>query len=130
MDQTSDHFLDWARNPSRTLEERYGIVRLLEEVYRRYYRGKDKDPFDWQSIQRTREARKFNPAYDPQPDLPKLRIVAELLPQVEALHFDSFGDDRPLRNLAFLAFVPQLQELKLRCFEMERLDDQPVVGDG
>lgn len=123
MEQTTNRFFDWAQDPSRTLEERFGIVRLMEEVYQHHYRGEDRENLDWRVMQQVREARKFNPAYDPRPDARKLRATADLLPQVEELRLEtSLRDDRPLRDIAVLAFLPGLRSLVLRGFEGDRLD--------
>jgi hypothetical protein len=35
-DTSSDEFYAWTTDPSRTLEERYGILQLLEFVYVRH----------------------------------------------------------------------------------------------
>ncbi|MES2439937.1 MAG: hypothetical protein V4584_12750 [Verrucomicrobiota bacterium] len=122
MNKIEHDFLSWANDPARTLEERYGILRLAEFTYMRYYQGADKTPLDWATASKAHEQRLYNPAYQPFIDEKQLRITAELLPRVEELNLDPIGEDRPLRNLAFLAFVPNVTSLRLHSFEREDLD--------
>lgn len=122
MTKTSDDFLTWARDPGRTLEERYGLLRLVEFAIHRYGPRDDKAYLDFDRIRKMREARRFNPAYSPTIDDAKLEITARHLAEIEALDLDEWGDERPIRNLDFLAFMPGLKELKLRGIEIDRLD--------
>lgn len=117
-----ENFLAWAENSSRTVEERYGILRLIEYVYDYHYRGTDKVQKNYEADRLMREDRRFNAAYVPVIDPALLRITAGLLPGVHKLALDHFGEERPIRDLSFLAFMPQLLELKLRDVEMDRLE--------
>lgn len=120
-DTSADAFYAWATDPSRTLEERYGILQLLEFVYARHYRGEDKPSHNYQADQRRREARRFNPAYQPVIDPQRVRLVASLLPQVQSVDFNHYNNDRPIRDLSFLRFLPWLQALSLQEIEVPRL---------
>lgn len=118
----TDDFLTWAEDPARTLEERYGILRLVEYTWHHCYRSPDKPMFDWQAMRKVKEKRYFNPAWQPRIDPWQLRVTANLLPQIARLAFDAHTEDRPLRDLSFLAFLPDLAELALAGIEMETLE--------
>lgn len=122
MSTVADDFLTWAADPSRTLEERYGIVRLNEAVYERYYAGPDKQRLSAEASIRQREDRRYNAAYEPVIDAHRLRITADLLPKVTELAFYNFGVDRPMGDISFLRFVPGLTRLTLEGLEVESLD--------
>ena len=123
MDTTSlsDDFLHWARDSARTLEERFGILRFMEAAYVQHYRGPDKVGGDWKASMILREKRRFDAAFRPVLDEKRLRLVADLLPDIMSLDLGSSSDDRPLRDLGVLRFLPQLTELKLADLEMEDL---------
>lgn len=121
-DTTADAFHAWATDPCRTLEERYGILQLLEFVYARYYRGEDKISHNFEADQLRREARRFNPAYQPVLDPQRVRLVASLLPEVKAVEVDPWSGDRPTRDLSVLRFLPWIENLQLRNLELPRLD--------
>lgn len=122
MSTVADDFLSWAADPSRTLEERYGILRLTEAVYDRYYTGPDKQHLSVEASISRREDRRYNAAYEPVIDADKLHITADLLPKVTELAFHNFGVDRCLGDLSFLRFVPGLTRLTLEGLELESLD--------
>lgn len=121
-DTSADVFFAWATDPSRTLEERYGILQLLEFVYARHYRGEDKPSFNFEADQLRREARRFNPAYQPVLDPQRVRLVATLLHLVQSVEFNNYRNDRPIRDLSVLRFLPWLQSLTLQGIELPRLD--------
>jgi hypothetical protein len=121
-DTSADGFYAWATDPSRTLEERYGILQLLEFVYARHYRGEDKPRHNYEADKFRREARRFNPAYQPVLDPQRVRLVASLLPQVQSVEFDHYSNDRPIRDLSVLRFLPWLQALNVQGIELPRLD--------
>ncbi len=121
-DTSADAFYAWATDPSRTLEERYGILQLLEFVYARHYRGEDRVSTNYEADKFRREARRFNPAYQPVLDPQRVRLVAALLPQVQSVDFDHYSNDRPIRDLSVLRFLPWLQALTVQGIELPRLD--------
>lgn len=121
-DNSADVFFAWATDPSRSLEERYGILQLLEFVYARHYRGEDKVSRSFEADQVRREARRFNPAYQPVLDPQRVRIVATLLHQVQSVEFNNYRNDRPIRDLSVLRFLPWLQSLNVQGIEIPRLD--------
>ena len=122
MEKVSEEFLAWAEDPARSVEERYGIVRLTEYVYRTCYRGADKVQRGYEEERQMREDRCYDAAYDPVPDAAMLRITAEFLPGLTKLELETHLTDRPIRDLGVLAFVPGIEELKLKDIEMDRLE--------
>lgn len=122
MSTVADEFLSWASDPSRTLEERYGIVRLIEAVCERYHTGPDKQRLSVEDSIRQREDRRYNAAYVPVIEPDRLHITADLLPKVTELAFHNFGLDRPMGDISFLRFVPRLTSLTLEGLEVESLD--------
>jgi len=121
-DTSAASFHAWATHPDRTLEERYGILQLLEFVYARHYRGEDKVSLRFEADQLRREARRFNPAYQPVLDPQRVQLVATLLPQVQVIEFYHYSNYRPIRDLSFLRFLPWLQALTVQGLELPRLD--------
>lgn len=122
MKDLSNAFLTWAGDSNRTLEERYGILRLVEYVWHYCYRSPDKPMLDWRTMQKTKEKRLYNPAFQPQIDPRQLQVTADLLPEVSRVAFEAHAEDRPLRDLSFLAFLPNLQVFDLAGIEMESLE--------
>ncbi|MBE2287244.1 MAG: hypothetical protein IAE77_27565 [Prosthecobacter sp.] len=122
MSTVADDFLTWATDSSRTLEERFGILRLVECVYSRYYRGPDKRPVNYEAERHRLEDRRYNAVFEPVWDDEDLRLAAGLLPQVLEIDLHQYSNDRPLRDLGFLRFVPHLTSLKLAQIEVESLD--------
>ncbi len=122
MSTVADDFLAWALDSSRTLEERFGILRLIEAVYPRYYSGPDKKPTNYEADRLRREDRSFNAAFVPAWDENDLRIIAKLLPQVLELDVHNYGAERPLRDLTFLRYLPGLTSLKIGQVEVDSLD--------
>ena len=129
MDTVSEDFLTWAEDPARSVEERYCIVRLTEYVYHSCYQAPDKVWPGFEEESRMREDRCYDAAYDPVPDPVMLRIAAGLLPTLTKLALDTHLTDRPIRDLSVLAFMPRIQELKLKDIEIDRLDALRYLPD-
>lgn len=121
VENIGTRFLTWASDSSRTLEERYGILRLIEYVYDRCYRGEDKPQRNYEADRLRSEDRRYNPGYVPVLDPKLLEIAAGLLPGLTSLELDYHGDERPIRDLGVLEFLPDLEKLKLKDVEIDRL---------
>lgn len=122
METLSEEFLAWAGDPVRSVEERYGIVRLTESVYHACYRGADKVQPGFEEERQMREDRCYDAAYDPVPDPAMLRITAGFLPGLTKLELETHLTDRPIRDLGVLAFTPGVRDLKLKDIEIDRLE--------
>jgi len=116
MSEIADEFIAWVLDGELTLEQRYGVFLLLERV--RPY-----DAANFLAREREREERLYNPAWEPVIDPAVLRLVAAQLSDLRSLSLDEFlFEDRPLRNLDFLRFLPALTELTLKDVELKRLE--------
>lgn len=122
MSTVADDFLSWAADPSLTLEERFGILRLVEFVCHRHHTGPDRRPFNFEAERLRREDRRYNAAFEPVWEEDHLRITAKHLPQVLDLDLHLYGDDRPLRDLSFLRFMSGVTSLRLGHVEVDSLD--------
>jgi len=122
MSTDADAFFSWAADPSRTLEERFGILRFAEFVYQRHYTGPDKQPFNFEADRLRQQDRRYNAAFEPVLKEPLLRITAGLLGKVVEMDIGGYQSDRILRDLTVLRFVPALTSLRLGGLEMDSLD--------
>jgi hypothetical protein len=122
MESRSEDFHTWASDSARTLEERFGILRLVEFAYDRHYQGPDKPPKNYEAERLMCEDRRYDAGYNPVINPDRLRITADLLPLIKNLEFSNYGEERPIRDLSVLAFLPQLTEIHLKDIEMETLD--------
>jgi hypothetical protein len=93
----------------------------VEFVYERRYRGTDKPQKNYEADRLKSEERRYNPGFVPVLDPALLEITAGLLPGLTELELNHFGDERPLRDLGFLEFLPDLEKLKLKDVDIDRL---------
>ncbi|MBC7981261.1 MAG: hypothetical protein H7Y36_11930 [Armatimonadetes bacterium] len=98
METISENFLAWAEDPARTLEERYGILRLIEFAYARHYSGPDKRELNYEADRLMRSDRCYDAAYNPVIDPIALRNTAGVLHGITKLELDHFGDERAIRD--------------------------------
>src|SRR5438093_10774905 len=109
----ANDFIQWALDPARPVEEAYVAECLLGPALGRWrYEHKVSVPFDWEKISAARKQRKLNPAYRPTLDPQDVKRAAECLSSVESLNLGN-SDDRPIRLLAGIEFVPNLKTLFL-----------------
>jgi len=122
----ADEFLSWSLDPARSVEERFGIFLLTQQVFRSLYKGEDEETSDYYQDQAAGEMRRYNAAWEPELDERKLRFTAENLATLEKLEVGKGREERPLRDLSFLRFTPNLKELRLAGLEM---DGMAPAGD-
>ena len=122
MDEIASEFLGWAEDGARTEEERFGIVLFSEYVYRKFCWNAGLPAPDFTEERRKREARRFNPAYVEEVPRWKLEFIAGKLGGLRELRMGNSHDDRPLRDLSVLRFVPGLEELGLDSIGREDLE--------
>jgi hypothetical protein len=114
----SASFPAWALDPARTLEERYGTERLIECMLPKLYEDADASwNENYEAARLRHKVRSLNPAYQPGFSVEQVEQVAASLGAAKVLNINQ-SDDRPLRDLAFLQFVPQLEELWLASNEI------------
>jgi hypothetical protein len=121
-------FVGWALDKSRTLEERY-TTELLVERGVSFWNGR-RQIYKRESLEETMERqrqRSLNPAYEPQYTEESLRKGFEGLR--ESKQFDSGGhsNNRPVRNIAALRFLPFLETLRLASCEVEDISPLSVL---
>lgn len=118
MNSTGEAFLTWAKDTSRTKEERFAILLLGEEL------APDPEVYGkWDKKRPIMEARRYDAAYQPVLRAEVLEQVAEKLPTVTRIEFNQgHGIDRPLRDACVLRFLPVLQELVLWEAEITSLE--------
>lgn len=119
----SETFIRWALDGARTVEERY-VVELLVEQGVSWWNSRHKiyrhESID-QTIERKRQ-RALNPAYEPRYSEESVRKAAEEFPRFTSWTFWGGMDERPVRDLAALRFLPNLEQLHVNGGEVTDLD--------
>ena len=121
MDTLAEDFLAWAGDAGRSVEEKFGVVLLVEGVYQRFAWAAGLPFVNFEEQRKVREARLFNPAYAAEVPRWKLEFAAGKLGEVRELSIGDYTDDRPLRDLSFLRFVPGLEGLRIGSLDREDL---------
>jgi hypothetical protein len=121
----ADNFQRWALDPARTREERFS-VELLNERFLNAWRQRHQLPVQYhhEADRLRRKERQLNPAHEPHYTAEEVARTAEVLDALTALSF-SHDDDRPLRDLQFLRFLPGLKTLSLTSTQIT--DWQPIT---
>lgn len=106
-------FASWALDPARTLEERFGIQLLVELLLPELFSKAD---WSWnenyEATQLRHKTRALNPAYQPDFTAAQVEQVATKLSELKTLSLNHH-EDRLLGSLAFLPFLPKLEELRV-----------------
>ena len=121
MTTASGNFADWACDPRRTLEERFGAELLIEHTLG-LWRNKHgiKVEVNYQAEQLRLKARSLDPAHKPAYSREDAEHAEEVLPELKQFCLP-FHDDRALRDLSFLRFCPPLEAIELRQSEIRDL---------
>jgi hypothetical protein len=117
-----DAFIDWALDPARTVEERFTVEILVENVMNfwhiknktGYYEGIEP------KIERDRQ-RYFNPAYVPAYSETDLRRAAEVWPERKFWRVSLPLEQRPIRDISALRFLTHLEDIKINGSEISDL---------
>ncbi|MBX7209384.1 MAG: hypothetical protein K1X78_13785 [Verrucomicrobiaceae bacterium] len=104
MTANGEAFIEWALAGERTVEERFSTLVLVEHLAREY------KYWTWEQRRLTWEARRYNPAWEPELDAAEVRKAAEKLDALKTLSLQNH-DDRLVRSLEVLRFLPNLREL-------------------
>ncbi len=121
-----DEFVEWALNPKLSVEEAYCAERMVEHGVSAW--DSKRQIFDRKSFELRHDLhkrRKLNPAHRARLLPAEVEKAAEMLPTILRTDFDSY-DDRPVRDLSGLRFLPQLESLHLSHTELHDLS--PVAG--
>jgi len=118
----AEDFLSWALSADRNLEERFLVELLLEKGLDswRIRTGQPHDPGLWQKSRDRKKARMFNPAHRPEIRSADLECALPFILGFETLELGGH-DDRPVRDLGGLRFLPALTSLKLTDCELSSL---------
>jgi hypothetical protein len=118
MSASTEKFSEWACDPRRTLEERYGAELLIESLAGAWKTKHGiKEDINYEADRLRRKDRQLNPAHKPDYSREDAKRTEEVLPEMKQF-FVSFSDDRPLRDLNFLRFCPPLESIELRNTEI------------
>ncbi|MEO6786494.1 MAG: hypothetical protein ABI318_10210, partial [Chthoniobacteraceae bacterium] len=110
-----ESFISWALDETRTVEERY-TVEILVEAGVQYWKAKRKihEPYSLDASMARQRERKLNPAYQPHYTQESLCKAVEFLAVQQAW---SPYSDRPIRSLAPLRFMTELQDVNIHAFQ-------------
>ena len=119
MPATNMRFSEWACDPRRSLEERFGAELLIENTLSRWKQkhGIKEKPVNYTAEQLRQKERKLNPGYEPCYSKADAARVGEILPELTLFGTSSF-EDRPLRDISFLQFCPGLKSAEFRNDEI------------
>ena len=118
MTAASEGFADWACDPQRTLEERFGTELLIEhtlDLWRNKHGIKMETNYEAERLRH--KARGLDPAHLPGYSRADAEHAEEVLPELKKFSDGGF-DDRPLRDFSILRFCPPLECLELHHSEI------------
>ena len=117
-------FSQWACDPARTLEERFGAQLLIEQLTGIPVAKNEHGQSNYEAEQLWRKERAYNPAWRPDYTHEQAAAIEERLPTLTRLHVNH--DDRAVRDLSFLRFCPAMEDLHLG--QPDNCDWTPVGG--
>src|SRR5215208_375088 len=114
-------FQRWVADPERTIDELCPVELLLNWA-RVVWGWKHKQPVmtDWSKTNAAKKERLNNPAYRPKIDGEKLEMAREIWGEIVKWPLSNY-EDRPVRSLAVLRFLPHLEELQIDSAEIADL---------
>jgi hypothetical protein len=114
----------WAMDGARTVEERYTTELLVERGVQSWKSlHKIIEPVNYEELHERKRQRALNPAYEPRYSEQALRRAAEGWTAPYMKQWQTLGghDDRPIRDIQVLRFLPHLEEVQLRYCEVNDL---------
>ena len=118
MIETSENFTAWACAPGRTLEERFGAQKLIEQTHNLWRKKHDIElDFNFEADRLRDKARSLDPGYVPSYERADTNHVDEILGDLKTLHLSHYAD-RPLRDISFLRFCTELETLDIQHTEI------------
>lgn len=117
---TNENFTDWALDPKRTIEEAFCAELLIEIGLRQWNVAHKIFKTDVHAQIEARKRRALNPAHRHGYSREDIARAAEFLPMVAAISMGNY-DDRPLRDITALRFVPQAVSLSISQSELTDL---------
>lgn len=117
-----ENFISWALDDARTVEERYLVELLVEQGVGRWNSHHKNYKYDTLDvIMERKRQRAFNPAYEPSYSEDSLRKSVEVFPEFTSWNFHCSLDERPLRDIKALRFLPNLETLQLHSTQVADL---------
>jgi hypothetical protein len=115
----SEAFIRWALDDARTVEERYTTEILVEQGVS-WWNSRHKIYIheSWEERRERQRQRLLNPAYEPRYSEDSLRKTAEVLPEFKSWSCHCGYEERPLRDLKVLAFLTNLEDLRINHVEV------------
>jgi hypothetical protein len=112
-----EDFIRWALDDARTLEERYATELLIEDAESRWNSVHQTGVWTrWEETAALQRERFLNPAYQPAYSEQSVRRAAEILPTMTTWRLTSSShNERPVRDMAVLRFLPALEDLTIGC---------------
>lgn len=118
MSAASEGFAEWACHPERTVEERYGVQLLVEQLSAAWKeRIGPAAKTNYEADRARRKERMLDPAYQPDYTREEVEQTAAALSHLKTFR-DSGFDDRPLRDISVFRFCPPLETLELHRSEI------------
>lgn len=120
----TEGFVRWALDDARTVEERYTVELLVEDLVRHWHSKNQTGKHERWELQHERDRQRFlNPAYEPVYSEESLRRAAEIIPEKTYWHHYHF-EHRPIRDLKAFRFLTALEHLVLN---VEATDLSPLL---
>src|ERR1017187_307337 len=119
-------FIAWALDDARTVEERYTVEMLVEEMIGHWHVVHNTGFHEgWEARHERNRQRYFNPAYVPGYSETDLRRAVEVWPERKSWWLSPPYQTRPIRDIAALRFFTHLEEIKIGGSEIT--DASPLV---
>jgi hypothetical protein len=119
-------FIEWALDDARTLEERFTVEILVEEMLPQWHFKHNSGQFEGWEVRHERDRQRYlNPAYVPGYSETDLRRAAEVWPERKFWWVHIPHQKRPIRDVSALRFFTHLEEIKIHGSEIA--DPSPLV---
>src|SRR5215203_3468996 len=118
----AEEFRAWVLDPARTSEELLPVVHFLywgRVVWGWKHKNPSKSDYDRRRAEE--KHRRLHPAVRPQINQEELEATLEVFPTVTKLETAWGDNDRPVRDLSVLRWLPQLEEVSIRESEVRDL---------
>src|ERR1051325_6603114 len=112
-------FVKWALAEARTVDERFTVELLVEEVMSHWHARHKTGKFEgWEAGAERNRQRNLNPAYEPRYSEEDLRRAAEIWATRSTWSKSTYLNQRPVRDLQALRFLTALEEVNLSGAEV------------
>lgn len=117
----AEQFIRWTLDSSRSLEELYTTELVVEQAFN-VLRARGLDPhLSMDQIMERQRQRNLNPAYKPAFTETQLRRAFEAFPSVRSIHWYPGYNERQIRDLKAVRFLPAVESFSLHNSEVTDL---------